>query len=85
MADKNRRKFLKKPVRPVEIDTGSSVEDLVKRMGDAAFQGKNLSLAVDIWEEMLKTRTTVFGLAVLWYRHASSLSKNRYVDCLVST
>ncbi|MBI5903079.1 MAG: deoxyhypusine synthase [Deltaproteobacteria bacterium] len=91
MADKNRRKFLKRPVRPVEIDTGASVEDLVKRMGDAAFQGRNLSIAVDIWEEMLKTRTTVFlGLAgamvpagmreLLVY-----LIRNRYVDCLVST
>lgn len=88
---KGRKKYLKKAVMPVEIKSGASVGDLVKRMGDTAFQGKNLSVAVDVWEEMATTKTTIFfGLAgamipagmreVVVY-----LLKNRLIDCLVST
>lgn len=88
-ADKKR--YLKKPVRPVEVKPGADVEDLLSRMGSTAFQGRNLSVAVDVWEDMLKARTTVFfGLAgamvpagmreVVVY-----LIKNRFIDCLVST
>lgn len=92
MTDRHsRKKYLKKAVRPVEIKPGASVDDLVSRMGQTAFQGRNLSVAVDIWEEMLRTKTTVFfGLAgamvpagmrqVIVY-----LLKNRYIDCLVAT
>ena len=60
-------------------------------MGQTAFQGKNLSRAVQVWEEMLKKRTTIlFGLAgamipagmrgLLVY-----IIENRMIDCLVST
>ncbi|HLC19134.1 MAG TPA: deoxyhypusine synthase family protein [Thermodesulfobacteriota bacterium] len=88
---KKRRRYLKKAVRPVKIETRGNISDLVKRMGETAFQGRNLSTAVDVWEEMLRKRTTVFfGLAgamvpagmreVVVY-----LIKNRYIDCLVST
>lgn len=88
---KGRGKYLRKAVRPVTVNTKSTVSDLLRRMGDTAFQGRNLGNAVDVWEEMLKTDTTVFfGLAgamvpagmreVLVY-----LIKNRYMDCLVST
>ncbi|MBI5345428.1 MAG: deoxyhypusine synthase family protein, partial [Deltaproteobacteria bacterium] len=61
---KGRGKYLKKAVRPVTVNTKSTVSDLLRRMGDTAFQGRNLGNAVDVWEEMLKTDTTVFfGLA----------------------
>ncbi|MBI5643666.1 MAG: deoxyhypusine synthase [Deltaproteobacteria bacterium] len=89
MAD--RKKYLKKTVKPVEIKAGAGVEDLVRRMGDTAFQGRNLSAAVDIWEEMLKTKTTIFfGLAGAMVPAGMRelvvfLLKNRYIDCLVST
>ncbi len=92
MADKvSRKKLLRKAVKPVEIKRGAGVEDLVKRMGSTAFQGKNLSVAVDVWEEMLKTNTTVFfGLAGAMVPAGMRelivyLIKNRYIDCLVST
>ncbi len=87
----NRKKFLKKPVKPVAIDADSNVEALLRRMGDAAFQGKNLANAVDIWEQMLKGRTTVFfGLAGAMVPAGLRevivhLIKERYIDCLVST
>lgn len=87
----NRRKFLKKPVKPVRIDADSTVEGLLRRMGEAAFQGKNLAVAVDIWEQMLKGRATVFfGLAGAMVPAGLRevivhLIKERYIDCLVST
>ncbi len=88
---KKRKKYLHKAVTPVKIRPGKGVSDLLKRMGETGFQGKNLSAAADVWEDMLRTRTTVFfGLAgamvpagmreVLVY-----LIKNRFIDCLVST
>lgn len=90
-AEKARKRYLKKAVRPIEVKAGSTVGGLVRRMGAIGFQGRNLSLAVDIWEEMLKSGATVFfGLAgamvpagmrdVVVY-----LLKKRYIDCLVST
>lgn len=88
---KGRKKFLKKPVKPVEVKTNSSVDDLVRRMGDTAFQGRNLSTAVDVWEDMLTSNTTIFfGLAGAMVPAGMRelvvfLLKNRYIDCLVST
>ncbi|MBI5562094.1 MAG: deoxyhypusine synthase [Deltaproteobacteria bacterium] len=92
MTDSNdRKKFLKKPVKPVSINPDAGVDALVRSMGQAAFQGKNLAVAVDIWEEMLKNRTTVFfGLAGAMVPAGMRelvvyLIKNRFIDCLVST
>ena len=88
---KKRRKYMKRSVRPVEIDARASVSDLLRGMGETAFQGKNLAMALDIWEEMLKTNTTVFfGLAGAMIPAGMRqlivhLIKNRYIDCLVST
>ncbi|MBI5599738.1 MAG: deoxyhypusine synthase [Deltaproteobacteria bacterium] len=88
---KKRKRYLKKAVKPVEIDAGVSVSELVRRMGDTAFQGKNVSRAVDIWEEMLRGRTTVFfGLAGALVpagmrELVTHLIKRRFIDCLVST
>ncbi len=86
-----RNRYLRRPVKPIEIAPGLGLDAFVRAMGDTAFQGKNLSKAVDVWEEMLKKKTTVFfGLAgamvpagmreVIVY-----LIKNRFIDCLVST
>ncbi|MBI5885344.1 MAG: deoxyhypusine synthase [Deltaproteobacteria bacterium] len=86
-----RKRLLKKPVKPVSINPKAGVDALVRSMGQAGFQGKNLSVAVDIWEEMLKSRTTVFfGLAGAMVPAGMRevvvhLIKNRHIDCLVST
>ncbi len=83
--------FLKNKIKPREIKKRASVKSLVDAMGNSAFQGKNISLAQDIWVKMLKDNTTIlFGLAgalvpagmrgIMAY-----LIKNRFVDCLVST
>ncbi|MEE9614672.1 MAG: deoxyhypusine synthase family protein [Thermodesulfobacteriota bacterium] len=86
-----RKKYIKKPVRPVTVEPRGDVSELLKRMGDTAFQGKNLSQAADVWEEMLRRRCTVFmGLAGAMVPAGMRniivhLIKKRYIDCLVST
>ncbi len=92
MFDLEKRKhFLKKRVSPFKVDARTDVSDLLKRMGGTAFQARNLSKAVDVWEEMLKTRTTIFfGLAGAMVPAGMRevvvfLIKNRFIDCLVST
>jgi deoxyhypusine synthase len=86
-----RKNYIKRSVRPLEIDAGSSVSGLLAGMGDTAFQGKNLSRAADVWEEMLNRRCTVFfGLAGAMVpagmrKILVHLIKKRYIDCLVST
>ena len=83
--------ILSRPVFPVKIRHQNSVAELLRDMGQTAFQGKNLSLAVRIWMKMLRQETTIFlGLAgalvpagmrqVFVY-----LIQNRLIDCLVST
>ena len=78
-------------VQPVDVRMDSTVSDLLRDMGQTAFQGKNLSLAVQIWGEMLKQDVTILlGLAgaliPAGMRHLLVyLIENRMIDCLVST
>ncbi|MBM4332583.1 MAG: deoxyhypusine synthase [Deltaproteobacteria bacterium] len=87
----SRHSKLKQPVRPVEVRIENNLADLLRRMGHTAFQGKNLSLAVQIWLEMLKNETTILlglagALVPAGMRHLLVyLIKNRMIDCLVST
>jgi deoxyhypusine synthase len=78
-------------LQPFSVSDKTSAADLVKRMGDTAFQARNLGLATQIWEAMLRDRATIFfGLAgamvpagmrpLLVY-----LIENRLVDVIVST
>src|SRR3989304_4771593 len=61
------------------------------KAGDIGFQGKNLAVAVDVWERMLKGNVTIFfGLAGAMVpagmrKVIVHLIKNRFIDCLVST
>lgn len=86
-----KNRFLKRPVKPVEIAPGAEVSELLDRMADTAFQGKNLAVAVDAWEQMLRDNVTIFfGLAGAMIpagmrRVIVYLIKNRLIDCLVST
>jgi len=80
-----------RPVQPVNMRIESRVSDLLREMGKTAFQGKNLSLAVQIWVEMLKENVTILlGLAgaliPAGMRHLLVyLIEKRMIDCLVST
>ncbi len=83
--------FLRFPISPLEVDAKSSLRDLLKSMGKASFQGRNLGTALEIWEEMLGGETTIFlGLAGAMVpagmrKVVSYLIEKRLVDCLVST
>ncbi len=83
--------FLRTPTRPVEIDGKTTVSELLKKMGGASFQGKNLSLSYSVWKQMLADRTTIFlGLAGALVpagmrKLLVHIVKNRWIDCLVST
>ncbi len=84
-------KYLKVPVKPVSVNPEHNVRDLMREMGQTAFQGKNLALAADIWEKMCHGKTFIFlGLAGAMIpagmRHIIvHLIKNRWIDCLVTT
>lgn len=84
-------KFLQKPIDPVVVGNNQKVSDLLQGMSQGGFQGKNLGMAVDVWENMFRKQTTImFGLAgamipagmrkVIVY-----LIENRLIDCIVST
>lgn len=83
--------FLRHPVEPLTVGSKSDVGELVRRMGETAFQGKNLAVASEVWAEMLRNKATVFlGLAGAMVpagmrKLLAYLVRNRLVDCLVST
>ena len=83
--------FLRVPTRPVEIDGSITVSHLLDKMGDASFQGRNLSRAHGVWKQMLSGRTIIFlGLAGALVpagmrKLIAHTIENRWIDCLVST
>lgn len=84
-------KFLHMPTHPIEINGSVSVSELLSRMGGASFQGRNLSIACDVWEKMLADQNTIFmGLAGALVpagmrKILAHIIENRWIDCLVST
>ncbi|HEV8575224.1 MAG TPA: deoxyhypusine synthase family protein [Dehalococcoidia bacterium] len=79
------------PLRPFTVSDKATAADIVQRMGETAFQARNLGVATEIWEAILRDETTIFfGLAgamvpagmrpVIVY-----LIENRLIDVLVST
>jgi deoxyhypusine synthase len=79
------------PVQPVKIQPRRKLSGLLRDMGRTAFQGKNLSLAVQVWERMLREEVTIFlGLAGAMIpagmrQVLAHVIQNRMIDCLVST
>lgn len=84
-------KYLKFPVRPIEIDQNTNVKDMLGAMGDTAFQARSLSKAAAIWRLMLKDKVTIFmGLSGAMVpagmrKVITFLIENHMIDCLVST
>jgi len=83
--------FLKKPIEPIDFDKGENVAELLKKMSNTSFQGRNLAGALGIWKEMLKDKSTIFlGLAGAMVpagmrKLIAYLINNRLIDCIVST
>lgn len=83
--------ILRQHVDPFEVEPGSSVSNIMERMGRISFQGRNLSLAYAVWLNMLQDEAVIlFGLAGAMVpagmrRIIVYLIENRLIDCLVST
>ena len=89
--DVKRQDYLRQPVEPFGVEAGCSVSDVLDRMGRVSFQGRNLSLAYQVWMNMLRDETAIFlGLAGAMVpagmrRIIVYLMEHRLIDCLVST
>ncbi|MDW7679158.1 MAG: deoxyhypusine synthase family protein [bacterium] len=86
-----KKELLTKPVVPFDPSANPTVNEALEAMGKTAFQGKNLSLALDIWVRMIREDATIFlGLAGALVPAGmkgiiSYLIQNHLIDCLVST
>jgi deoxyhypusine synthase len=86
-----RQANLLRRVQPVEVRMGSRVSNPLPEMGQTAFQGKNLSLAVRVWVVMLKQDLTLLlslagALIPAAIRHLLVYRmENFLIDCLFST
>lgn len=87
-----KNKFLKYPLTPFSIgESDDSVSEVLKKLAETSYQGRQLGQVFQIYEKMLNDHVTIFfGLAgamipagmreLLVY-----LIKNRFIDCIVST
>ena len=51
-------------LRPFPIESGATAGEIVERMGETAFQARNLGQAARIWDAALRDEATIFlGLA----------------------
>ena len=78
-------------LRPFPIESGATAGDIVERMGETAFQARNLGQATRIWDAALRDEATIFlGLAGAMVPAGMRplivyLIENRLVDVIVST
>lgn len=83
--------ILSVPTKPFDPVGASSASEILTRMQDTAFQGKQLGLAFEVWKKMLADDCVIMmGMSgamipagmrklVVW------MIENRLIDCLVST
>ncbi len=85
------KKFLNHPTQPFIVSEKKSIRTILNEMSKISFQGRNLALAFQIYQKMLREKTFIFlGLSGAMVpagmrRIISYLIKNRYLDCIVST
>ena len=78
-------------LKPFPIESGASAGAIVERMGETAFQARNLGQAARIWDAALRDEATIFlGLAGAMVPAGMRplivyLIENRLVDVIVST
>ena len=90
-ARRRKKKILSVPTRPFDPVGASSPSEVLTRMQDTAFQGKQLGLAYEVWKKMLKDRCTIMmGMSGAMVpagmrRLVVRMIENRLIDCLVST
>jgi deoxyhypusine synthase len=88
----SRVRFLSHPMKPFELSTSRTADQLVTEMASTAFQGRRLGEAFEIWARMLKKRQIVIwmGLAGAMVpagmrKIVVQLIKRRMIDVLVTT
>lgn len=81
-----------KKIEHVKVEKGMKVNELVKRMGNCGMNAKKLSLAVDVFEDMINDKDCkiFMGLAGAMVPAGMKnviieLIKNKWIDVLVST
>src|SRR4030066_650808 len=85
------RNFLSQPTQPLEIGPSRDLDELLGKMENISFQGRNLGKALSVWKDMLNDEVAIFlGIAGAMSAGGmrnivSYLIENRYVDCVVST
>lgn len=87
----SKRKLLKNPTVPFEVDPSATVCDVLERMSSISFQGRSLGKAFAAWRDALTDEVTIMlGLAGAMVpagmrRILVYAIENRLIDCLVST
>jgi deoxyhypusine synthase len=90
-AKRRKKKILSVPTSPFDPVGAASPAQVLERMQETAFQGKQLGLAFEVWRKMLKDRCTVMmGMSGAMVpagmrRLVVRMIENRLIDCLVST
>jgi len=86
-----REDYMSHPTDPILIEPGMTTDDLLRRMEQISFQGRQLARAAKVWETALKSDGfVVMGLAGAMSaagmrRLVAGLIEHGYIDCLVST
>ncbi|MFH1754311.1 MAG: deoxyhypusine synthase family protein [Candidatus Latescibacterota bacterium] len=86
-----RKQLLHKPTEPITVVCDMTTDELLSRMENISFQGRQLARAARIWEQAMRSDAYVMmGLAGAMTaggmgRLVAQLIENRYIDCLVST
>jgi deoxyhypusine synthase len=84
--------YLSKKLKTIEIKKGKKISELLKEMKETGFQGRKLGEAVEVFERMVKDKSTTifFGFAGSMsttgqWKLVKWLMEKRFVDVFVST
>jgi deoxyhypusine synthase len=86
-----RKNFLHTPTEPITLEPDITTDELLARMENISFQGRQIARAARIWEHALQSDTFIMmGLAGAMTaggmgRLVGQLIEKGYIDCLVST
>jgi len=84
--------YFSKKLEPIKVTKQKPISQLLKEMGKTAYQGRKLGEAVDVWENMIKSKDTVIAMGFAGSMSTAGqwtiinwLMENRFIDVLVST
>ena len=84
--------YFQKKLEPIKVTKQKPISQLLKEMSKTAYQGRKLGEAVDVWENMIKSKDTVIAMGFAGSMSTAGqwtiinwLMENRFIDVLVST